>query len=110
LGLLLKESARMRYVVVIERLDTGFRAVAPDLPGCVAFGQTRDEAVNRLRRNVRLRLDTLYHRNQRPPAPTTETTTLHFEMPVIYGDLPTAAEPAAPLARIKPQRRAAAVA
>jgi predicted RNase H-like HicB family nuclease len=33
----------MQYLVVIERGPTSFGAYVPDLPGCVAVGQSRDE-------------------------------------------------------------------
>ena len=32
-----------RYAVVIERADGNFSAYVPDLPGCVAVGDTVDE-------------------------------------------------------------------
>lgn len=32
-----------RYVVVIERTNTGFSAFSPDVPGCAAVGETEDE-------------------------------------------------------------------
>jgi predicted RNase H-like HicB family nuclease len=37
-----KMSAR-RYPVVIEQTDTGYSAYSPDVPGCVAVGDTEDE-------------------------------------------------------------------
>jgi len=33
----------MQYLVVIERGSTSYGAYVPDLPGCVAVGQTREE-------------------------------------------------------------------
>ena len=30
----------MRYAVVIEKCNTGYGAYVPDLPGCVAAGET----------------------------------------------------------------------
>ena len=32
-----------RFLVVIEKTNTGFSAYSPDLPGCVATGLTREE-------------------------------------------------------------------
>jgi predicted RNase H-like HicB family nuclease len=37
-----------RYLVVVEPAGAGFSAYAPDLPGCVATGATREEARARL--------------------------------------------------------------
>ena len=39
----------MRYLVVIEQGATSFGAYVPDLPGCVAAGETRDEALRLIR-------------------------------------------------------------
>jgi len=33
-----------RYLIIIEETATGFSAYSPDLPGCVATGETREEA------------------------------------------------------------------
>lgn len=35
----------MRYTVILERGDTGWGAHVPDLPGCIAAGDTREEAL-----------------------------------------------------------------
>ena len=33
-----------RFLIVLEQTETGFSAYSPDLPGCVATGETREEA------------------------------------------------------------------
>jgi predicted RNase H-like HicB family nuclease len=33
----------MRYAIVIEKSENGYGAYVPDLPGCVALGETVDE-------------------------------------------------------------------
>jgi predicted RNase H-like HicB family nuclease len=35
----------MEYVVIVEQGETSFGAYVPDLPGCVAVGESRDEAM-----------------------------------------------------------------
>ena len=32
-----------RYAIVIEKTGTGFSAYSPDMPGCVAAGDTEEE-------------------------------------------------------------------
>lgn len=34
----------MRYAVIIERAETNYSAYVPDLPGCIATGDTLDQA------------------------------------------------------------------
>jgi len=36
----------MRYMVVVEKGETRFGAFVPDLPGCVAVGETEEEVVS----------------------------------------------------------------
>ena len=49
----------MRYTVVIEETPSGFSAYAPDLPGCVATGNTRSEVESTIREAIELHLDGL---------------------------------------------------
>ena len=32
-----------RYAIIIERTSTGFSAYSPDVPGCAAVGDTKEE-------------------------------------------------------------------
>ena len=51
--------AVMRYMVVIECGETSWGAHVPDLPGCVAVGETREEALQRIREAIELHIDSL---------------------------------------------------
>ena len=42
----------MKYLVVIERGEDGWGAHVPDLPGCIAAGETRDEALRLIREAI----------------------------------------------------------
>ena len=60
----------MRYAVVIERGPETFGAYVPDLPGCVAAGETRDEVVRLIQEAIKLHLETLKEEGQPVPAPS----------------------------------------
>ncbi len=45
-----------RFLVVIERADSNYSAYSPDLPGCVATGESRQEAVANMHSAIELRL------------------------------------------------------
>ena len=62
----------MRYMVVIERGESSWRAHVPDLPGCVAIGETRDEVVGLIREAVALHIDGLRQVGLPVPKPTSE--------------------------------------
>ena len=46
-----------RYLIVIERTNTGFSAYSPDLPGCVATGLTTREVEKNMREAVEFHLE-----------------------------------------------------
>jgi predicted RNase H-like HicB family nuclease len=47
----------MRYVVILKQGENGIGAYVPDLPGCVAVGETREEALGLIREAVELHLE-----------------------------------------------------
>lgn len=49
----------MKYAVVIESSETGFGAYVPDLPGCVAVGESIEETEDLIREAIVLHLDGL---------------------------------------------------
>lgn len=62
----------MRYMVVIERGNTSWGAHVPDLPGCIAVGESRDEALRLIREAIELHIDALKQDGKPVPAPTSE--------------------------------------
>jgi predicted RNase H-like HicB family nuclease len=49
----------MRYLVVIEETDKGFGAYVPDLPGCIAAAETREEVTSLIHEAIAFHLDGL---------------------------------------------------
>ena len=47
------------YLVVIERAESNCAAYSPDLPGCVATGATKEEALQNMRRAIALHIEGL---------------------------------------------------
>jgi predicted RNase H-like HicB family nuclease len=60
----------MRYLVVLEQGPTSCGAYVPDLPGCVAAGETREEALALIREAIELHIDDLRQSGQRVPPPS----------------------------------------
>jgi predicted RNase H-like HicB family nuclease len=48
-----------RFLVITERANGNYSAYSPDLPGCVATGETREEAEQNMREAVELHLQGL---------------------------------------------------
>ena len=59
----------MEYLVIVEEGDTSVGAYVPDLPGCVAVGETRAEAMQLIREAVELHLESLRENGEVIPAP-----------------------------------------
>lgn len=59
----------MKYAVVIEKGATSFGAWVPDLPGCVAVGESRKEVVQLIQEAMELHLRSLQEQGQNIPLP-----------------------------------------
>ena len=62
----------MEYTIVIEETPGNYSAYAPDLPGCIATGATRDEAVREMRSAIAFHIESL--REHREPVPDPRCT------------------------------------
>jgi predicted RNase H-like HicB family nuclease len=60
----------MRYLVVVEKGDTSFGAYVPDLPGCVAAGETREEVLSLIREAIEFHIEGLRQEGQPVPPPS----------------------------------------
>jgi len=60
-----------KYLVVIEKTESGFSAYSPDLPGCVSTGRTREDAERNMREAIEFHLDGLRQDGQPIPEPST---------------------------------------
>ena len=49
----------MRYAIVIEQAEGNYSAFVPDLPGCVATGNTLPEIEQKIREAIAFHLDGL---------------------------------------------------
>ncbi len=60
----------MRYAIVIEQADDNFAAYVPDLPGCVATGDTEEETERLLREAIALHVTGMREDGFDIPEPT----------------------------------------
>lgn len=63
----------MRYAVVIEKSDTGYGAYVPDLPGCVAAGETLEETSRLIKEAIEYHIEGMREDGLVVPAPTSVT-------------------------------------
>ncbi|MGI8857737.1 MAG: type II toxin-antitoxin system HicB family antitoxin [Thermomicrobiales bacterium] len=60
----------MRYVVIFETDGDGFSAYVPDLPGCIAAGETREEVEELIREGIVFHIAGLKRAGLTVPPPT----------------------------------------
>jgi len=60
----------MKYAVVIEKAENNYSAYVPDLPGCVATGQTLTEVEAEIKSAIELHVKGLLEDNLAVPSAT----------------------------------------
>ena len=60
----------MRYAVIIEEGENSFGAYVPDLPGCVAAGETREEVLKLIEAAIEFHIEGLREDGQPIPEPS----------------------------------------
>ena len=68
-----------RYMAVIERGESSWGAHVPDLPGCAAAGETRDEVVALIREAIEFHIEALKRDGLPVPAPVSEGEFIEVE-------------------------------
>jgi predicted RNase H-like HicB family nuclease len=58
------------YAVIYERGKSGWGAWVPDLPGCVAAGDTREEVEQLIREAIQAHIESLREHGEPVPEPT----------------------------------------
>ena len=59
----------MKYAVVIEKGPESFGAYAPDLPGCAAAGETREEVVQLIQEAIEFHIQGMKEDGEEVPPP-----------------------------------------
>jgi predicted RNase H-like HicB family nuclease len=69
----------MRYLVVVEEGLTSFGAYVPDLPGCVAVGESREEVLTLVREAMEFHLEDLKEVGGGVPRPSSTGELVEIE-------------------------------
>jgi predicted RNase H-like HicB family nuclease len=64
----------MRYMVVLEQGPTSYGAYVPDLPGCVAVGESQQEALQLIQEAIQFHLEDLKQEGQLIRVPHSSST------------------------------------
>lgn len=66
----------MKFAVVIEKTSNGYSAYVPDLPGCVAAGDTIEETEDLMRGAIAMHVEDMRERGEPIPEPRAATLML----------------------------------
>ena len=69
----------MRYMVVVEKGPKSFGAYVPDLPGCIAAGDSKEEVLKLIREAIEFHLEGLKEDGQPIPAPSSSSEVVEVE-------------------------------
>ena len=73
----------MQHAIVIEKSLSNYAAYVPDLPGCVATGASREEALHEISAAIRLHIESL--REHHEPVPEPRCTTAVVDVAAVAG-------------------------
>ncbi len=59
----------MKYAVIIEKGEDGYGAYVPDLPGCIAAGDTKEEVKKLIQEAIEFHIEGLKEDGQLVPTP-----------------------------------------
>ncbi len=68
-----------RFLVVIEKADANYSAYSPDLPDCVATGETREEAERNMYEALQMHVQGLLEDGL--PIPTSQSSAEYVAIP-----------------------------
>ena len=60
----------MKYAVIVEEGENSFGAYVPDLPGCVAVAETKEEVLELIQEAIEFHIEGLREDNQSVPEPS----------------------------------------
>ena len=69
----------MQYLVVVEKGPTSYGAYVPDLPGCVAAAESKDEVLALIKEAIEFHLEGLKEDGEPIPSPASTSEVVEVE-------------------------------
>ena len=69
----------MQYLVIVEKGPSSYGAHVPDLPGCVAVGETKDEVLALIREAIEFHLEGMKQDGEPIPPPRSTSELVEVE-------------------------------
>lgn len=72
---------KMQYLVIIEKGVDTYGAYVPDIPGCIAAGENREEVLRQIRNVIEARISALRNDNRAIPQPASSVEMVEIRLP-----------------------------
>jgi predicted RNase H-like HicB family nuclease len=59
-----------KYLIIIEKTQTGYSGYSPDVPGCVSVGGTKKECELNMREALKFHIEFMIEKGYKMPKPT----------------------------------------
>jgi predicted RNase H-like HicB family nuclease len=69
----------MEYLVVVEKGPSSYGAYVPDLPGCIAAADSKDEVLALIKEAIEFHLEGLKEDGEPIPSPTSTSEVIEVE-------------------------------
>ena len=69
----------MEYLVVVEKGPSSYGAYVPDLPGCVAAADSKDEVLSLIKEAIEFHLEGMKEDGQPIPSPASTSEVIEVE-------------------------------
>jgi len=70
----------MRYAIVVEKGPASYGAYVPDLPGCVAAAESRDEVLRLIREAIEFHIEEMREEGLEVPEPLSSAEYVEVSM------------------------------
>ena len=67
----------MKYAIVIEKAEGNFSSYVPDLPGCIATGNSIEEVEQQIREAIQLHIEGMREDGANVPEPSSRVDYVH---------------------------------
>jgi len=63
-----------KYLIIVEKTETGYSAYSPDVPGCGSTGQTKEEVERNIQEAIQFHIEGLREEGYTVPEPSTSSS------------------------------------
>jgi predicted RNase H-like HicB family nuclease len=65
---------KMKYTVILEKGLASYGAFVPDLPGCIAAGETKEEVLQLIKEAIEFHIEGIIEKGEPVPPPLCDVT------------------------------------